>query len=358
MKKKILFVSYSVYGGGAEKRTLAILRSLDREKFEPELCVFSAAPGDRDKLPPGVPLHDLSTGLRPASLFLAFRLFRLLRRTRPDRVFSALWSVNLIALAAAALAGVPAVVTEATTPSVSVGNEPFSAVKALLIRRLYRRAEKVIAVAACVKRDLEDNFGVPPVLVTVILNGVDAGEVEKKASEYAAPLSGYLAACGGLNWGKNYRLLIKAAALSSVKKVVIAGKGPLRDDLMALAAAENVGLLLPGHLANPYPYIKAATAFALTSDFEGLPNVILEAMACRTPVISVDCPGAIRELIEDGRTGLIVPMNDPAALAGAIDRIKADPALGRALAENAYVELGKNFSLAGMLRSYENILGA
>jgi hypothetical protein len=66
VRKKILFVSYSVYGGGAEKRTLAILRALDRERFEPELCVFSSAPGDRERLPPGVPLHDLSTALRPA----------------------------------------------------------------------------------------------------------------------------------------------------------------------------------------------------------------------------------------------------------------------------------------------------
>lgn len=356
--KRVLFVSYSVYGGGAEKRTLAILRSLDRAKFAPELCVFSSAPGDAERLPPGVPLHDLSTGLRPASLFLFFKLAGLIRRLKPDRVFSSLWSVNIIALAAAALAGVPAVATEATTPSVSVGLEPFSGLKAFLVRRLYRRAEKVIAVADCVKRDLEENFGVPPGLVSVILNGVDAADVERKAGEYPSLSSGHIAACGGLNWWKNYGLLLEAAARSRVKRVVIAGRGPLKSELERKAAELGVELLLPGHLANPYPHIKAAAVFALTSDFEGLPNVILEAMACRTPVVSVDCPGAVRELIDDGRTGLIVPKNDPAALAAAIDRITADPAFGRVLADNAYSELGKKFSLAGMLRSYEEVLGA
>lgn len=358
MRRKILFVSYSVYGGGAEKRTLAILRALDRRKFEPELCVFSAAPGDSERLPPGVPLHDLSTALRPASLFLFLKLVGLLRRARPDRVFSSLWSVNIITIAAAALAGVPAVVTEATTPSVSVGLEPFSWLKAFLVRRLYRRAEKVIAVAACVKRDLEENFGVPPALVSVILNGVDAAEAERKAGEYPPPSSGHIAACGGLNRWKNYGLLIEAAARSGVKKVVIAGRGPLKAELERKAAQLGVELLLPGHLANPYPHIKAAAVFALTSDFEGLPNVILEAMACRTPVVSVDCPGAVRELIEHDRTGLVVPMNDPAALAAAMDRITGDPAFGRTLADNAYSELEKKFSLAGMLRSYEEVLGA
>jgi glycosyltransferase involved in cell wall biosynthesis len=358
VKKKILFVSYSVYGGGAEKRTLAILRSLDREKFEPELCVFSAAPGDAERLPPGVPLHVLSTRLRPASLFLYFKLLALIRRVRPDRVFSALWSVNLIALAAAARAGVPAVVTEATTPSVSVGSEPFSALKAALIRRFYRRAELIIAVADCVKRDLVKNFGVPDGLVKVILNGVDAGATARRAEEYKAPCSGHIAACGGLNWWKNYPLLIKAAARSKVGKVVIAGRGPLRGELMDLAGAEKVGLLLPGHLENPYPYIKAAVVFALTSVFEGLPNVVLEAMACGTPVVAVDCPGAVRELIEDGRTGLIVPNDDPAALAAAIDRVAGDPAFARALAANARAALTEKFSLPCMLKAYEEALSA
>ena len=355
-KKKVLFVSYSAYGGGAEKRLLAILASLDRTRFEPELCVFGVRPGDLEKLPPGVPVHDLSTRLRPATPLLIFKLFRLLRRTRPHLVFSSLWSVNIIAAAAAELAGVPAVLTEATTPSVSVGTEPLPFVKRALIRRLYRKAARIIAVAACVKDDLVKNFGVPDGLVTVVLNGVDAGEVRRLCGEYKAPLSGHVAACGGLNWWKNYALLLKAAARSSVRNVVIAGKGPLRGELMTLAAAEKVGLLLPGHLANPYPYIKAASVFALTSVFEGLPNVILEAMACGTPVVAVDCPGAIRELIDDGRTGLVVPNDDPAALAAAIDRLASDRGFAAGLAANAAAELEARFSVEKMLKSYEKAL--
>lgn len=357
MKKKILFVAYSAYGGGAEKRALAILRSLDREKFEPELCVFGARPGELEKLPADVPAHDLSTGLRPASLFLFFKLFGLLRRTRPGLVFSSLWSVNIIAAAAAALAGVPAILTEATTPSVSVGNEPFSRVKAALISFLYRKAGKIVAVAACVKRDLVENFGVPPASVEVILNGVDAAGVEKLAAEYAPPASGHIAACGGLHWWKNYALLLSAAAASKLRRVTIAGQGPLRGALERQALELGLELSLPGHLQNPYPHIKSSAVFVLTSAFEGLPNVILEAMACGTPVIAVDCPGAIRELIEDGRTGLIVPNNDAPALAAAIDRLAGDPALAASLAKNARAEVEGKFSLERMLKAYEELLG-
>ena len=118
MKKKVLFVAYSIYGGGAEKRFRSILDGMDREKFELSLCVFRLTGKEAGAVPSDIPLYDLSTGLRPASLFLFFKLLLLLGKLRPDKVFSTLWSVNIIVLAAAAVRGVPAVASEATTPSV------------------------------------------------------------------------------------------------------------------------------------------------------------------------------------------------------------------------------------------------
>ena len=357
MKKKILFVTYSIYGGGAERRLRSILEHLDREKFELSLCVFSLTGKETLAVPAGVRVYDLSTGLRPSSLFLFFKLFRLLRELRPDKVFSALWSVNIIVLAAAVLNGIPAVVNEATTPSVSVGSEPFAGLKARLITFLYKKAEAVVTVADSVKKDLSENFKVPERLMTTVHNGISAAAVETAAAAYPPPATGHIAACGGLNWWKNYSLLIAAARGLDGVAVAILGAGPLKARLAEEASAAGVRLLLPGHLDNPHPYFKGAAVFVLTSEFEGFPNVLLEAMACGTPVISVDCPGAIREIIEDGVTGLVVPRHDPAALNGAIKRLLGDRALAMNLAAAASARLKKDFSLEKMVAGYAGILG-
>ena len=356
MKKKVLFAAYSIYGGGAEKRFRTVLGGMDREKFELSLCVFRLTGKEAGAVPPGVRLYDLSTNLRPASPFLFFKLLRLIGKLRPDEIFSTLWSVNIIVLAAAALRGVPAVVSEATTPSVMVAHESFPRLKARLITFLYKKAAAIVAVADHVKKDLVENFRVPEKLIVTVHSGISAETVEKAAAQYPSPVRGHIAACGGLNWWKNYGLLIDAAAGLEKARVVILGAGPLKDALLEKAGKAGVDLLLPGHLDNPYPYVQSASVFVLTSVFEGFPNVILEAMACRTPVISVDCPGGIREIVDDGETGLIVPQNDPAALRAAIKKLLEDRALAQKLADNAYAKVKKDFSLEKMLSAYQKAL--
>lgn len=357
MKKKILFVVYAIYGGGSEKRLASILRALDRERFEPHLCVFSLTGKESTVIPADVPLYPLVTSLRPASLFLVWKLSRLIKRLRPDKVFSALWSVNIISAAAALLAHTPAILNEATTPSESIKRYSFPSLRKRVIGALYRRAETVIAVSDYAKDDLVKNFTVPPEKIISVRNAVRAGEIENASREQGPGEEGYVFSCGGLNWWKNYSLLIKALRGEKGARLIIPGTGPMKRQLAWEAAAAGVDLLLPGHLENPYPYFKHASVFVLTSLYEGFPNVISEAMACGTPVIAVDCPGGIREIVEDGRTGLIIPQNDPKALREAIKRLRLDRALAQKLAENAYANLVNNFSFEKMLASYEKVLG-
>ena len=357
MRKKILFVAHSISGGGSEKRLVSILGGLDRGKFEPQLCVFSLRGGEAAIVPADVPLHPLVTGLRPSSLFLVWKLYRLIRRLQPDKVFSVLWSVNIIAAAAAKLAGVPAVLNEATTPSESVRRYSFSWLRARLIRFFYSRAERIVAVSDYAAADLTRGFGVPAANIAAVHNGIMAETAEKFSGEYDPGPAGYILACGGLNWWKNYSLLIKALAGKNGAKLVILGEGPLKEQLRGEAAAARVDLVLPGHQENPYPYFKKAAALVLTSRYEGFPNVLLEAMACGTPVISVDCPGGIREIIEDGVSGLIVPQDDPAALRAAIGKVTGGGDLAARLAAGARIRLAERFSFQKMLAGYEAVLG-
>ncbi len=357
MKKKILFVTYSIHGGGSEKRLQSILRGLNREKFEPHLCVLSPSGREADVIPPDVRLHRLPAPMRPASLFLTWHLFKLLKELRPDKIFSVLWSVNTIAAAAARLAGIPAILNEATTPSESVKRYSFPALRKRLISFFYRGAADIITVSDYAAADLVKNFAVPAAAITTVHNGIMAAETEKASLEYNPGTTGHILACGGLNWWKNYSLLIKALAGESGRELVILGTGPLEGRLRDEAAKAGVKLSLPGHKENPYPYFRQAAVFVLTSRYEGFPNVLLEAMACGTPVISVDCPGGIREIIEDGKTGLIVPQENPAALRQAITRLLDDPTLAKRLAEQARVKLATEFTFKKMLTAYERILG-
>ncbi len=352
LRKKILFIAHSITGGGSEKRLASILEGLDRERFEPLLCLFSGTTADA---PAGIPVRVLKPAGRPASLFLAAQLYGLIREVRPRKVFSVLWSVNVIAAAAAALAGVPAVLNEATTPSESVKRYSFPAIRRKLISFFYSRAQAVVTVSSYARADLERNFGVPAARIVTVHNGLDAGRLREAAAEYDPGVAGHVLACGGLNWWKNYGLLIKALAGEN-RKLVILGEGPMKDVLRREAAAAGVSLDLPGHKENPYPYFAKAAALVLASRYEGFPNVLLEAMACGTPVIAVDCPGGIREIIEDGVSGLIVPQDDPAALKEALKKVMSDRALAGRLAAAGKSRLLERFSFKKMLAGYAAVL--
>jgi len=356
MKKKILFVAYAIYGGGSENRLMTILRGLDRAKIEPHLCVLNTTGREAEVVPKDIPVYPLRTALRPASLFLVWKLFWLLRELKPDKVFSVLWSVNIISALAARAAGIPVILNEATTASESIKRYSFPALRKRLISALYKGAETVVAVSDFTKADLTANFGIPAEKIVTVRSAVPAGRIAQQAAAYKPGQEGYVLGCGGLNWWKNYSLLIKGMRGQPDTRLIILGKGPMKDRLLEEAGEAGVSLDLPGHIDNPYPYFKQASVFVLTSFYEGFPNVILEAMACGTPVIAVDCPGGIREVITHGETGLIVPVDSPEALGAAIKKILGDRALAGKLSSSAAANINKNFSLEAMVLGYEKVL--
>jgi glycosyltransferase involved in cell wall biosynthesis len=103
-------------------------------------------------------------------------------------------------------------------------------------------------------------------------------------------------------------------------RLIILGEGDERENLVRLAKELEIldSVCLPGFIENPYPYMKKAALFVLSSRFEGLPGVLIEALYCGTPVIATDCPGGSREILANGRFGQLVPVGDPDSLADAI----------------------------------------
>jgi len=143
---------------------------------------------------------------------------------------------------------------------------------------------------------------------------------------------------GGLRQQKDFGTLIRAFAQlcrSREARLIILGQGRQAARLQRLARRLNVAdkVDLPGFAANPYAYLAAASLFVLSSRWEGLPNVLIEALALGTPVVSTDCPGGASEILEGGRHGILVPTQDWRAMGDAMASTLTDPPAGDRLKE-------------------------
>jgi len=358
---KILFVIYSIYGGGAEKQMQYILKYIDRKKFQPYLALFQMTGKEKDVVPADVDVYDLSTKLRPASFFLFFKLAKLIKRIKPDKILSFMWGCNLVAVPAALICGVKIIAGERTFPMRSVERYGLGRIRRQLISFWYRRAEKIIANSDAVRESLIKDFCIPAANTEVIHNGIIEEEVRNKSGEQVQgiPEGEFVISAGHLEEVKNYGFLIEVMAqVNKTKKVplVILGEGPMRRCLEKKAQAADIELILPGHVRNPFPFIKKSFVFVLTSLYEGSPNVLLEAMACGVPVVAVDSPGGIREMIETGKNGIIISQGSKIEMAEAIKRILGNPDFAKGITAQAQKTVSQ-FDVLSMVKKYESIIG-
>jgi glycosyltransferase involved in cell wall biosynthesis len=140
-------------------------------------------------------------------------------------------------------------------------------------------------------------------------------------------------------------------------RLMFVGSGPMQPQLLALAAKLEIGDAVDwiGDVDDPYPWLRAARIFALASRHEGMPNALLEAMSCGLPCIVTDASPGPLELVTDGKTGLVVPVDDPEALARALDRIAVDRDLGARLGAEARVQVHE-FSPSEALLVWDQVL--
>ncbi|HEV7588503.1 MAG TPA: glycosyltransferase [Longimicrobium sp.] len=355
----VLFFAPSIGGGGAERHLVRVARHLDPARFRASVAVSRGGGSYEGELGDHVAYHVL--GAR--RMLAAIRpLARLIGAERPDVVCSFLDPANVVALAAARLAGTPAarVLGVQNTVSESLADGVRHGVIRRAIPRLYAGADAVVALAPGVADDL---VRLAPGLrgqVRVIPNaGYDDGalaagrEPLEAAHAVSRPL---LVACGRLTRQKDHATLL--GAFARVRRehpsatLWIVGEGELRGELEADVAARGLSgaVWLPGFQPNPYPFMRAADVFVLSSRWEGFGNVVVEAMALGAPVVATDTHGP-RAILEEGVSGLLVPPGDEGRLADALLRLLADPALGRALAA-AGAERARAFAAPAVAARY------
>ena len=296
----------------------------------------SGAAQQNFKFPNGVLLYNLKT---PKAIFSLLPILSYLRRRRPNVLIAFTPAFNVIAIIARILSQWKGlvVVTEHAIMSVSCKTEfrnQFLLSKApFFIRHFYQWADGVVSVSKDVQQDLVDNIGLCKngLLMTSIPNPVDVDFVIKKAALKAEhqwftkkdlPI---IINVGRLSIQKNQLLLLEAFArvIKKVKaRLVIIGEGPERNNIeqkiRELGIEERVSLI--GFDPNPFCYMASADLFVLSSTEEGFGLVLVEAMACRCPVVTTGCPGGPREILQSGKYGVIVPSENVKALATAILR--------------------------------------
>lgn len=330
MNKISIFLP-SLVGGGAERVMVTLANAFSARGFNVDLVLAKATGAYLRDVAPSVRVVDLQAG-RVLKALVPLALY--MRRERPMAMLSAMAHANVVALLACKLAQVPLrlVVSERTTISAaySVAKGLVERINFALVPMLYRAADGICTVSQAASDDLAAFCGLPLQRVETIYNPFDLVRITDKAAEpldhswFAAGQLPVLLAIGRLTEAKDYPTLIRAfAKLRQQRKarLVILGEGELRPALQALLASLSLGedaVQMPGFVPNPYAWLARCRLFVLSSRWEGLPGVLIEAMACGVPVVSTNCLSGPDEILEGGRWGRMVPVGDVDALARAM----------------------------------------
>jgi glycosyltransferase involved in cell wall biosynthesis len=327
--KVALFLSY-LGGGGAERVMLNLAEGFSQQGLRVDLILAKAWGPHLHKVPKFIRVIDLNAS-RP--LLSLPKLVSYLRREQPLALISGMHYANEIAICAKYLAGVTTriIVTEHNTLSRSL--RFWIGMKRKLIplttRYLYPLADTVVAVSQNASKDLKQFVQVPEGKIKAIYNPVITPDLYEKAK---APLDHpwfqpgelpVILGVGKLERQKDFPTLIKA--FSKVRsqvpcRLAILGWGPDQVDLDSLikdlGLTEDAALL--GYADNPYAYMARSSTFVLSSAWEGLPTVLIEAMALGIPVVSTNCQSGPEEILDQGKYGHLVPVGDKDAMAQSI----------------------------------------
>lgn len=369
---KLLCFVPTLGNGGAEMHLLRLLNHFDRSRFQPQLAVARDSGSYEARLAADVHIERCgwtslpSATLRTQSAVRALR--RLIQVERPSVVIAFL--EQAIAVTAQALAGLSAplplfIAGIQNNLEQTLHHLPRWA-SGWLRREIiaaYTRADHIIALSHGVADSLRELIPETTDRVSVVHNAGYDREVELLSrQEHPLPLphNPFFLGCGRLTAQKDFETLL--LAFHRIKNEVegelwILGEGPLRPRLERKVATLGLSdrVRLPGFVKNPFAVMARASTFVLSSQWEGFGNVITEAMACGTPVISTDCPHGPGEILESGRWGELVPVGNISTLADAMRKSRDQQEQFRTRARQASEHV-KQFEAATITRRYEEVI--
>jgi glycosyltransferase involved in cell wall biosynthesis len=319
-------------GGGAERAMLHLAQGFADRGLKTDLVLAEAEGDYLNQVPANVRIVDLQSKF-PVVLSKTMALQRHLQREQPTVLFSAL-DIASSSLWAKWSARVPTRVVMCIQTYLSgqfQDHQPntMGKLRPKLVKWLYPKSDGLVAASQGTAEDLAQIASLPLERIRVIYNPVVTPEMLEKSREpiehpwFLPGEPPVILGVGRLVSQKDFFTLIKAFAevrQQRPARLMILGEGEQRSQLENLIRELNLesDVSLPGFVDNPYAYMANASVFALSSKFEGFGNVVAEAMATGTPIVSTDCPSGPAEILDNGTYGKLVPIADPSALANAI----------------------------------------
>jgi N-acetylgalactosamine-N,N'-diacetylbacillosaminyl-diphospho-undecaprenol 4-alpha-N-acetylgalactosaminyltransferase len=316
--RKIAFFIYSLGSGGAERVVSTLLWDL-KDSYDITLILMSEI--IFYDIPPSIKIVYLERSVPPEKGFfklikipiLSYRLRKIVNENGIELIFSFLNRPNYINI----LSNIPyrnhkVIISERTNPSAMYRENTISNfISKLLIKTLYNFADIIVPNSHGTAYELVENFGIKEELVEVVHNPVDMERIDKLKYidiSMPCPSSDFIFVnIARMEKQKNHKLLIEAFARADMENttLLLIGDGYLRESLhllcKRLSLEDRVYFL--GKIDNPYPYLNTSDSFVLSSDFEGFPNVLIEALACHIPIISTNCPSGPAEILKDDYDG-------------------------------------------------------
>ncbi len=360
---RVLHVIDSFDLGGAQTFLLGLVRHLNPARFVADVATMHGQGVFEESFrEEGIRTHSLSPGKFPPLYIPNF--WHLMQRGKFDILHFHLFGANLCAKPLAIMAGHRAIVVHDQCNDASRDQNPLLLAADALANK---GAARVIAVSESVRRYLLDREDLPEEKVTMIPNGIDAEQfrpaddvVRREArGRLGVPEGGFvIGGIGRLVSQKNFPLFLEVAT-SLVKRhpevvFVIAGSGPMEPALRVQTAQSGLTKKVHflGHVADRVGLYHALDALLLTSDFEGTPMTLLEAMASGLPVIASAVDG-IAEVCTEGWDALLVPCRDHAGFVTALERVMAGAGLRKTLARNARRTILEHYEIREIARRIE-----
>ena len=356
---------------GIHRMRLNLAREFLKIGHELDFVVGQAVGEMRSQLPVEANLHVIASR---GSFFFLPGLVRYLHTRKPDYILSAYEDINIMVIFVNRVLGRHSKVLVSTHnalwPLRIEGRWTHRFKNRLLLSLLgsaYRKADAVVAVSHGLAKELSEVTGISPSHIRVIYNPVisdrfDAQVNETLSSElepfFIDPVIGFF---GRLREQKNLEILVEAFGLLRLHgvrcKLLIVGEGEKKSVINELVVSSGLDgdVLFHDFVDNPFGLMRHCTVVALSSKYEGLPNVLTEAMACGTQVVSTDCPHGAAEILENGKWGQLVPVGDAPALADALQRTLTKRFW---VAPELLRERGLEFSAEHAAHAYLGVLGA
>jgi glycosyltransferase involved in cell wall biosynthesis len=339
--------------GGAERVVLRTARGLDPTRFRPHVLALVKGSGRllSELETARVPATSLATSSaeRPQAVW---RLWLWLRRERPDALLTYMFHANQIGRVLGRAAGVKVVISSERVVK-------WETPTRIRVNRLTARLVDIVTTnSAAGIAFWQSALKLPSSRIRLIYNGVDT-EVFSPRPRSDPPL--VIGNLSRLHAKNDQSTLLEALSRLNPHvgswRCMVAGEGPERDALVRQAKALGLTdrLRFEGHVSTPVAFLQGLDIYVQSSIAEGMPNAVLEAMACGLPCVATDV-GGTAELVIDGRTGYLVPARDPAAIAARLGQLLTDPDLRARIAAAGRAHVERTFSLAAMVRATESLL--